>query len=192
MSVIAATQHLQETLLAQLASLNIQFNEDDIARILRASDNVSFKAYIWIQDEMQRQCAIKLSQNIYNAIKTGKYGGYKPYNKRYQSWKRRYFPQKGPWQIKDDLAKNVRAFPLQSSGYGRPWAAGVPNGAMDTGGKSWFGDGTGGRRKKEIAMYGSINERVRPLFKPETKSFRDNEWRGFGRRALVKIGGGWK
>jgi hypothetical protein len=168
-----------------VSSFGVIFDPDDVAKLFNSLNRVYDRARTWIPDEMQRLCAVKLSQNIYTAIKGGKYA-YDPYDSRYQQWKDQFFPGKGFWRLKDDLVKNLRAFSVSKG-----WAAGVPAGIMDSGGKSWLGDGSGGLHKKEIAMYGSVNERIRPVFKPETESFRE-EWRDRGKKTLNNIGKGWR
>lgn len=182
--------HLLHTIKTSLLNIGIRFDVSDARRFRRATNKVYTRAKYWIEDEMQRQCAIKLANNIYIAIKFGKYS-YQPYNLRYENWKNTYFPGKPFWELKGDLAKALQAFKTPRGN----WAAGVPAGIMDSGGKSWFGTGDKGR-PKEIAMYGSINERLRPLWKPESEAFIDeafidNDWRQQARMALKEIGKGW-
>ena len=81
--------------------------------------------------------------------------------------------------------------------------AGIPEGAMDSGGKSWTGEGDKGERKP-IAMYARLLEfggdagkggkhPPRPVFQPTLKEFRVDEAETIGRKHLfVNIAGAWR
>ena len=185
-------------MLENLQNIGIRFDTKDLERWIKAVKNVEIRTPVVI-DEMQRQCAILLSQNIYSAIHTGKYT-YHDYDIRYKKWKTKYYPNKKWWELKGDLAKNLKAFAVSKSGTESTWAAGVPDGIMDVRGKSWnevTGDGTQvfhGKEgvSKEISWYGAINESQRPLFVPETKEFANGEWQKYSQNALSRIKNEWR
>ena len=176
-------------MLENLQNIGIRFDTKDLERWIKAVKNVEIRTPVAI-DEMQRQCAILLSQNIYSAIHTGKYT-YHDYDIRYKKWKAKYYPNKKWWELKGDLAKNLKAFAVSKSGTESTWAAGVPDGIMDSGGKSWLGAGDKGP-SKEIAWYGAINEGQRALFEPETKAFANGEWQKYSQNALSRIKNEWR
>lgn len=179
------SSHLMGTWKKAILSIGVRFDVNDFRRWATAVGKVETFAR-HIEYGMQRDCAIELADDIYTAIKTGKYS-YQPYNPRYEKWKSEYFPGRPFWELKSDLANNLRAFKVEDG-----WAAGVPAGVMDSGGKSWLGTGDKGPRK-EIAWYGAINEARRPLFKPESQAYASgNKWRAQGSKALRYIKTAWR
>ena len=171
----------------QVSGLGVRLDVNDLMRWIRALTKVEYRANIVIEDEMQRTCAQELSGNIYNAIQSGKYTNYPAYTDRYARWKEQYFSDRRFWELKGDLAEALQAFSVAKAGRGRDWVAGVPNGIMDSGGKSWLGDGSGSDHQKEIAMYGAVNEEKRPLFGPETREYIPS-WKIHAGSALIRIG----
>jgi len=172
--------------------IQIQFNQADLNRWMRAVDKVQNKAKLWIENEMQRRCATDYFQLVQKNIMTQKYSaGYKPYNERYAKWK---YP-KGTgagidfWILGGDLVRNLQIFK-----HGGGWVGGIPPGIKDSGGKSWLGPRFGGKGKsKKIAMYGAKAEALRPVFKPTMEEYADdkNGWQKRGREALNYIKGAW-
>ena len=179
--------HLQSTITEQVNLIGVRFDNADLRRWVNALRMVEVKATVEVENNMQRLCAVELSQDVYNAIKGGKYS-YQAYSPRYAKWKSENHPGKPFWGLAFDLANNLQAFRVTGG-----WGAGVPAGILDSGGKSWFGSAgyeKGGRR--EIAMYGAVNETRRPLFKLETQRYASGDWKNRGRVALREIGKRWR
>jgi len=73
------------------------------------------------------------------------------------------------------------------------WIGGVPIGAMDQGGKSWFGKGADEPhgKSKSIAMYGSIEESRRPIFKPTAEEYAGVGWLKRGQEGVNELKKAW-
>jgi len=170
--------------------IGIRLSVTDYRRWNRAIGKVTARASYWIEDEMQRLCAVELShKQIGNIMGGRRFGSYPQYNERYAAWKAKYFP--GPyWILAGDLVRNIRVFPFSKGGTGRDWMAGIPSGVYDRGGKSWFGAGNVGA-PKPIAMYGKKAEELRPMFKPTQDRYAANDWKNRGEQALGEIKKGW-
>lgn len=171
--------------------IRIEFIQAELARWFRALDRVETYSKLWIENWMQRKSATDYYQLVAQNLVGGKYaGGYAKYDSnrddnRYGDWKKKYFPGRGFWQLKGDLLKNLTMWKVDKG-----YRAGIPPGVMDSGGKSWFGTGGGGKRK-EIVMYGGILEKTRPLFGPTMKEYAASGWQKRGKEALKGIGRHW-
>lgn len=174
-----------------ILELGVRLDVQDVNNWIRAMVKVEYKAKTLIEDEVQKECASDLQQQIYVAIKTGRIPETPPYVPKYKKWKNKFYAGKPVWELKGDLAGNLRAFSVPKlGGSGRDWVAGVPDGVMDSGGKSLNATGSG--KRKEIAYYGAINEAVRPLFKPITNEYASSGWTQKVRTALSTIGREWR
>jgi len=188
--------HLQSAMQGALVNIGILFDISDTKKFMAALKRVERRAVFWVEDEMQRLCAIELSHQIIANIYGAKYGASPvpnpPYHPRYARWKRQYFPEKMPWRLKNDLVANIRAFPVPTiRGIGKDWMAGVPEGVFDSGGKSWLGMGDIGPAKS-IAMYGKKAEEKRPLFEPTQDEYAKGPWLEKGEQTLRTIAEGWR
>jgi hypothetical protein len=174
-----------------LLGINIRFKVPDLNRWLNAQKKIEQTAKGYIENEMQRKCAVIYANMVVSNILGGKHGAQTPpsprYHEKYAAWKGQYFPEKGTWQLKGDLVQNVRSFKVSGG-----WMGGVPNGVMDSGGKSWFGQGDAGP-SKSIAWYGKINESKRPIFGPTAREFATSDaWKIEGGIALQKVKKSWR
>lgn len=169
--------------------IQIKLNQKEYKRILKGLRKIRQKVnfhFVLRGGEMNRKCAIGYTQLLVKNIMTEKYAsGYASYHPRYRVWKRQYAPGKGFWRLKDDLVRNLGPF-RQGNG----WMGGVPAGALDTGGKSWFGKGDIGKRKP-MAMYATINERKRPIFEPTMDEFALSAWPEQAGLAMKDIERAW-
>lgn len=167
-----------------------EFDQNDLTRWFRAVANIK-RAVPEIADAMCKDCAIQYADDVVQAI--SRMGRPSPaYSKRYRVWKSEYgrmgYPS--PWRLGGDLQNSITAYPSRMGARNRTlkwtkaWVGGVPEGVMDSGGKSWFGTGSSGKSKK-IAMYGTVGEYgglwpraglhpERPVFGPA----RDEFWSG--------------
>jgi len=182
--------------------LSIKFKENDLKRYMRALENLQMTALGFCQDEMQRRCAVDYFQLVVKNLMAGNRPG-PAYTPRYRTWKYEYgwegYPS--PRRLRGDLVRSLTAF-RKSSGHG--WAGGVPPGAMDAGGKSWFGKGADGPKgkSKSIGMYGWVMEHggswpqagthpKRPIFEPTAKEYASEGWGKRGKEALDELKKGW-
>lgn len=167
--------------------------------------------YIKSPGELPRMLSIKYVEEVRRYILSMRSGytmgiavGYKPYHPAYAEWKRNQGKLQGFWSLAGDLFENVVSSKTEGGFFG-----GVPSGAVDRGGKSWFSKGGG--RAKSIAMYGTVMEEglrntnnsgdhpARPLFRPvlvkfsysKSKSEVGLAW-GICDSALSKIGDKWR
>jgi len=171
--------------------ITIKFIEADLQRYLKALEKLKQSAKLFGQDEMQRRCAVDYFQLLVkNIMKRTRPSP--AYSKRYRKWKYEYgwmgYPS--PWRLRGDLIGSLSAFRAPD---GNSWIGGVPIGAMDSGGKSWFGKGSKGPSgpSKPIAMYGSVEEARRPVFKPTAEEYAKSGWSKRGQEALNDLRKAW-
>ena len=180
--------------------ITIKFKESDFQRYMKALTKLEQSAKTFGQDEMQRRCAVDYFQLVVKNIMQMKFP--RPgYSKRYRNWKYEYgwsgYPS--PWRLRGDLVSSLAAFKV-----GNGYVGGVPIGAMDQGGKSWFGKGRKGPvgKSKSIAMYGTVMEKggvwpkagthpPRPVFEPTMKEYAGTGWQKRGVEALAKLRKAW-
>jgi len=171
--------------------ITIKFKEADFQRYMRALTKLQQSVKLFGQDEMQRRCAVDYFQLLVNNIKK-RYFPRPAYSIRYRSWKYEYGWQgyPSPWRLRGDLVGSLSAFRAPD---GKSWIGGVPIGAMDSGGKSWFGKGSKGPSggSKSIAMYGSIEEKRRPVFGPTASEYAGAGWSKRGQEALNNLRKAW-
>ena len=118
----------------------------------------------------------------------------RPYkSSRYLAWKKKYGKYTTQsWRLFGDLVTSIKRW--QDSG---GWRAGIMAGAMDRGGKSWFGKGDRGP-PKSIAMYaktlefGLAGQAEVPVFRDTVKQFKAHEWPELGRKVLDDVKNQWR
>jgi hypothetical protein len=180
--------------------ITIKLDDKDRERYLRAAKKVKAKVETFGKDEMQRRCAVDYFQLVVKNIFS--MNSPRPaYVPRYRTWKYEYgwngYPS--PWRLGGDLVKSLSAFKSKKG-----WVGGVPENAMDSGGKSWFGKGSkgGSGKSKPITMYGSVmeyggswpkagNHPARPVFGPTAEEYAADGWLKRGDEALQEIGKEW-
>ena len=172
--------------------ITIKFIEADLQRYLKALVKLEQSVKSFGQDEMQRRCAVDYYQLVVNNIMKRKRPSPAYKSKRYRNWKYEYGWQgyPSPWRLRGDLVSSLAAFKAPS---GNGYIGGVPIGAMDQGGKSWLGKGSKGPSgpSKPIAMYGSIEEKRRPVFGPTTEEYAKSGWSKRGQEALNELRKRW-
>ena len=173
-----------------------------MARYLAALEKVRASVNHFGMNEMQRRCAIDYYQLVVKNILSK--GTARPaYSPRYRNWKYEYGWQgyPSPWRLRGDLVASLAAF--KNAG-GNGWYGGVPHGATDSGGKSWFGKGSKGPMgpSKSIGMYGWVMEYggswpkagthpPRPIFGPSAEEYTVAGWDKRGLEALDELKKGW-
>ena len=157
----------------------IEFNKADLARLTRAINAVSetVKAEGAPSGNVARRCSIEMVNVLRKNIMSNKFAAMytSGYSKHYEEWKRNNTKatSQGYWRLYDDVVRNLTFFKPKGTGGG--WAAGIPAGVMDSGGKSWKGYSKG--YPKPIAAYAKIVEEgsknpmyknfpARPMFAP--------------------------
>jgi hypothetical protein len=180
----------------------LKFNTNDINRFIRALTRVS-KQVRRSRQAVPREMAIKFTNTVLTNITSQKFvhtwsSRAQRYNPKYQIWKRRYGKGGGFWVLWGDLISSITYFKA-----GDGWMSGVPSGAMDSGGKSWFGKGDQGE-PKPLAMIARLLEKggnagrggkhpKRPVFGPTLVEFRTDGARETGRKYLrTTIRGAWR
>jgi len=158
--------------------IQIQFDQADLNRILRATVKLQTKAKAWGKDIMQRKCATDYFQLVAKNIWTQKYK-FTKYTKRYGEWKARKFklpPEKTYWVLYGSLVRNLQPFK-----HGEGWVGGIPPGIKGV-------KGTG-----DIAVYGAKAEEKRPLFENTMNEYAKdkNGWAKRGEEALNHIKTAW-
>jgi hypothetical protein len=149
----------------------ISFDQADYQRIIFATHKEEAMAELQVND-MQYYCSVDFLMLIRRNIMGQKHmGDYAPLNPRYKAWKQQY-GRSGLnfWALFGDLLKSLKVYregirTKRTSS----WFAGVPIGAKDSGGKSWFGRGDRGKRKsiEQIGNwmeYGRRGQPARSLF----------------------------
>jgi len=141
-------------------------------------------------DTMQWKCATDYCQLVMANINK-RTRPTPAYSKRYRNWKYEYgwhgYPS--PWKLRGDLVKS-----LGSYRFGEGYIGGVRPGAMDSGGKSWYGKGKLGPKgdAKPIEMYGRVEENRRPVFEPTMKEYEKDGWQKRGDEMLKRIEADWR
>jgi len=173
-----------------------------MARYQAAMLKLEASVKVFGADEMQRRCAIDYYQLVMKKILA--MNSPRPaYSKRYRNWKYEYgwmgYPS--PWRLKGDLVNSLTAFKASNG-----WIGGVPIGAVDSGGKSWFGKGSKGPlgKAKPIAMYGTVMEKggdytaqgggvhpARPVFGPAAEEYAREGWMRRGMEAVNELKKSW-
>jgi hypothetical protein len=170
--------------------IGVRFSRKDLGRWVGAVRKVKKEAYHQTV-EMSHKCAVDYYQMVQRNIMFQKYT-YHPLEERYAEWKASVGADPGKfWWLFGDLMQALTAFtvpPEDGQVYGSSWMGGIPAGIRDSGGKSMFG---GKGEPRLIALYGSVNERRRPLFRPTAMEFAQKKWKRKGRIALGKIKGKW-
>jgi len=170
--------------------IKIEINQADKQRIFSALDRIKSVADVQVKDTMQMKCAVDYYQLVMKNIQSRNRPGL-AYSKRYRNWKYEYswsgYP--APWRLRGDLVKSLGAYR-----FGDGYIGGVQPGAMDTGGKSWFGKGKEGPKgpSKSIEMYGRVEEHRRPVFKPAKEEYAKDGWIKRGNELLKRIGAEWR
>ena len=170
--------------------ISIEINKADVARLVSALDRIETTVKVQVPDTMQFKCAVDYYQLVMtNIMKMSSPNP--PYSERYGNWKKKYGWQgyPSPWRLKGDLVKSLGAYK-----FGEGYIGGVEPGAMDSGGKSWFGKGKSGAKgpSKSIEMYGRVGENRRPVFTPTMEEYAKDGWQKRGDEMLKRIEADWR
>jgi hypothetical protein len=170
--------------------ISVKIDQADLQRLMSALDGVQSVVKVQGGDTMQWKCATDYYQLVMaNMLKMRSPSP--GYSMRYRNWKYEYgwmgYPS--PWRLRGDLMRS-----LGSYRYGDGYLGGVQPGAMDSGGKSWFGKGRLGPsgKIKSIEMYGNVEEARRPLFEPTMDEYAGAGWLKRGDEMLGKIEARWR
>lgn len=175
--------------------LKVDINRSDLFRIVQALHRID--AIVTIQkNQLPYECSIDYKNLVIQNILTQKFATtYRPYSPRYAKWKtQQMLGGSHFWRLYGDLLKSISAFRTSDG-----WMGGIPAGAMDSGGKSWFS--TRGSLKgaaKSIAMYAKVMEHglnrhpARPVFGPTAQEYRQSGYKVRASRSLGKIRFGWR
>jgi len=170
--------------------ISVEVNQADINRIVSSLKRIETTVKVQGMDTMQFKCATDFYQLV--MLNIMKRSMPRPaYSKRYRNWKYEYgwmgYP--APWKLRGDLVKSLGAYRL-ADGY----IGGVEPGAMDSGGKSWFGEGKAGGKgpSKPIEMYGRVEENRRPIFGPSMNEYAKDGWLKRGDEMLKRIEADWR
>lgn len=187
--------------------ITIKLNQKELERIRKAGQKVIKRARWWMEDnggELPRRASLQFVNKLAVAISTEKYSaGYAQYHPQYRNWKAQW-ASIGWWKIKGDLLASLTTWmsPYKTKG---GWMAGIPGGVMDSGGKSWWYRGLGGKNKgkrKKIAMIATTGEfggnfgkggthPARPVFQPTMDDYYEEDLPKLADQALDAIGGAW-
>lgn len=179
--------------------IRVELNQNDAKKIFRNLDNIMTTAEIEAINLPRRE-AIEFSNLIISRIEKGRsfMAGYKPYTKRYAKWKELNYPgrEKQFWYLHGDLVRAVKPHQMTTG----VWLAGVHPSAYDSGGKSWLAgfmmsrDGKQvtytpqTRGPRQIAMYGAVNEHLRPLFGPTEDDYSTSSMRStLHKKAILAV-----
>jgi len=155
--------------------LRIEFNRENFANIQNAITRLEAVAKE-IKDNFALQCAMDMQIEFVNAITSQKYAGqYDELSAAYKKWKLEEVGFADFWKLYTDLLCSIGTFKI---GRESAWASGVLPGAVSKNGDS-------------IEEYGSINEEIRPLFKPATEEYSQAGWQKRMNEASDKIGKAW-
>lgn len=132
------------------------------------------------KSKLPRTCAEEYRDELVKAIVTQKYASQwasNPYSEWYADWKKMRTGSIGKfWVLFGDLIQSI-TINNRARGARAGWFAGVPAWAKDSGGKSWFSTRENRRgKRKPIAMYAKVNERLRPLFGPSSNEYQQDRW----------------
>lgn len=170
--------------------INMSIDQADMTRLRSALAGIQNVVKVQGLDTMQWLCAV----DYYQLVITNMMKRTSPrpaYSKRYRNWKYEYgwmgYPS--PWRLRGDLTQSLGAYR-----FGSGYLGGVQPGAMDSGGKSWYGKGSKGPvgKIKSIEMYGNIEEDRRPLFEPTMEEYAKEGWPKRGDEMLQKIEARWR
>lgn len=170
--------------------ISVKVNQADVTRIANALKRIGTTVKVQGLDTMQFKSATDYYQLVMANIM--KRSSPQPaYSKRYRNWKYEYGWQgyPSPLRLRGDLVKS-----LGSYRYGKGYLGGVLPGAMDSGGKSWFGKGKAGPKgpSKSIEMYGRVEENRRPVFTPTMEEYSKSGWQKRGDEMLKRIEADWR
>jgi len=161
-----------------------------VTKIVNALNRLESTVKVQGLDTMQMKCAVDYYQLVMEKIQK-RHRPSPAYSKRYRNWKYEYGWQgyPSPWRLRGDLVKS-----LGSHRYKEGYLGGVQPGAMDSGGKSWFGKGRQGPKgpSKSIEMYGRVEENRRPLFAPAMAEYKKDGWQKRADAMLKRMEADWK
>lgn len=177
-----------------MITITAEFDKGQLKKLLTRLNLVQKAVHYYIDSPAQlpRKLALAYVSQVRGWIVSQRgMSSYRGYNEKYEEWKERRGKFSGYWRLYGDLFANLSVFSK-----GRDWFGGVNYYAMDTGNKSWHGEGNKGKPKR-IAMYGTIMEEgirfskngsgvhpARPLFTPVLKDFVSS-------KSAVQRGGAW-
>ena len=171
----------------------IKIDRQMLGRIINAI-NVVERAVRTERSELPYRCAVDYLGVVRKNITQGTYAtNYPPYNPKYAKWKVETMMAGSTfWILKRDLLRSLTVI-KKRWGY----VGGIPLGAMDSGGKSWYGRGGKGKRKP-ITMYaktiefGLGKQPARPVFEPSANEYAEDGWKKQGKESLRKIKDAWR
>ena len=181
---------------------SVKLDEKDKTRFLTALDRVWKSSNDQIQTEMPKRGAIRFLTLLKSNVISQRYGStYKPLNKQYDEWKGTVGKF---WFLKGDFLRTLSVFVYNPWGK-IGWMAGVPQGAKDSGGKSWFYPRDSEKQNKygprsipTYAYYGEFGHKgkhpqpPRPIFFPTLVDYKRDEWPKQGDETLKYIGRQWR
>jgi hypothetical protein len=144
---------------------------------------------------LPKACATEYRDELTKAIITQKYiskwkSTYHPW---YADWKKMMTGSTGKfWILFGDLLRSITTI-YRPAGGKAGWFTGVPSGAKDSGGKSWFGTKKNPRgKRKSIVMYASVGEETRPVFGPSADDYAAGNWIRRASNSLNAIARLWR
>lgn len=179
--------------------IKISFVQMDLRRILGATlkEERIVEAEV---NSMQFRCATDFLSLLRRNIMTQKFAGtYARLNPKYRAWKEQY-GRSGLnfWSLFGDLVKSLeRRREGTRTKKTSKFFVGIPRGARDKGGKSWFGKGDKGPPKSinfyaTMGEYGRRGQPARPLFGPTQDEYvNSGRWAKRGVESLGKLFVAW-
>jgi len=176
-----------------MQKFTIKLDKRNLNKIFRGADKLVAIANTQ-KVELPKTGSEKYSMAVLNAINSVRwsYGG--KYNKRYMDWKLSNYKVHVPWKLAGDLIRALKSYKLGTQAGKVTYLGGVRRGIMDSGGKSWFnkpGNAERYGKRKEIAWYGKIVERTKPMFKPIFKEFKP-KWATMGKKVRNEQRRAWR
>lgn len=187
-----------------MINVTMEVNKRELKYIYKALDNLvmyAHKQFVTDGGVFNRRCAARFASKVVTDILNQRHAEeYQDYVRRYATWKGLMgLSGKGFWRLGGDLVKSLSHYRVEEG-----WFAGVAEGAMDRGGKSWLTK-PGGVVKgppKPISMYATVMEfggdyglggvhPKRPVFVPAMEEFATNEWLEEANVALASIEKAW-
>uniref|UniRef100_A0A6M3KIA1 Tail protein n=1 Tax=viral metagenome TaxID=1070528 RepID=A0A6M3KIA1_9ZZZZ len=196
-----------------MLKVGIRFNVRDFTRMLASLQGLKDQANKEAQNAPDR-ASQEYRQTVIANILSNKYASiYAPYNAFYEEWKAKHGKRAGFWNLFGDLVRAitvVRTAGVKQGRFGRGktymFFAGVPEGVLDSGRKSWYGEGNIGA-SKSIAWYGRIMEYggrfttrkggtqfhpPRPVFTPTANVYFSRDFQKIGAEAHKRITARWR
>lgn len=177
----------------------VYFNQNDLQRLIFATHKEESQAELQVHD-MQRRCAVDFLMLLRRNILTNRHtGNYDSLSSDYRKWKKDHGKMgMGFWKLFGDLFRSLQTSKIgRQSRWRAGYFAGVPRGARDSGGKSWYGKGDKGASKsiEQIGTWmeeGRTGQPARPIFGPTTEGYiKSGAWTKRGVQSLDKMKWSW-